>query len=328
MAITAWSAKVWSSAICCLGEGPRLAATMHDRPDRPPSRSSGTASTVRRPSRRLARGSRPRGSAARSGTCDDAPSDTRRGRPRLPARPSREDRRARRSTAAGVIPRRATSRSSSPSKRKTTPCCAPQTRAALSAIVVQHRLQVGRRARMTRRISAVAVCCSSASVSRGCAPRAPRTGGRSRWRSPPGRRRSRAARPAGAVNGRTSSRRNDDRADRRALPEQRHREHRSEAALTARRSSATTVSGDVRGRARSCDHGWPRSARAAVTRPRRRGDGRADAPRGPRRGTPYWATSCDGSPSTRKIARVGRRTAARRSRRSCRAPAGGRSASC
>ena len=44
---------------------------------------------------------------------------------------------------------------------------------------------------MTRRISAVAVCCSSASAQLAdCAAPAPRTGGRSRWRSRPGPRTS------------------------------------------------------------------------------------------------------------------------------------------
>ena len=52
---------------------------------------------------------------------------------------------------------------SSPSKRKSALTSASHRRKALAAIVVEHRLHFGRRALITRRISLVAVCCSSAS---------------------------------------------------------------------------------------------------------------------------------------------------------------------
>ena len=71
-----------------------------------------------------------------------------------------------------------------------------QRRAAFCDDRVEHGLDIGRRRLITRRISAVAVCCSSASVSSRLRAPAPGTGARSRWRSPPGRRRSGAARSA------------------------------------------------------------------------------------------------------------------------------------
>ena len=51
-----------------------------------------------------------------------------------------------------------------PRPERMAPSVASHSRAALSAIVSKHRLHVGRRAQITRRISLVAVCCSSASV--------------------------------------------------------------------------------------------------------------------------------------------------------------------
>ena len=68
-------------------------------------------------------------------------------------------------TVAGVGPWAATSRSDSPSRRKIAALAAPQNRAALSATTSMTGWRSVGELEMTRRISAVAVCCSSDSVS-------------------------------------------------------------------------------------------------------------------------------------------------------------------
>ena len=68
-------------------------------------------------------------------------------------------------TVEGVGPWAATSRRDSPSRRKIAALAAPQNRAALSATTSMTGWRSVGELEMTRRISAVAVCCSSASVS-------------------------------------------------------------------------------------------------------------------------------------------------------------------
>ena len=68
-------------------------------------------------------------------------------------------------TDAGMGPWVATSRRDSPSRRQIAAFVAPQTRAALSATTSITGWRSVGELEMTRRISAVAVCCSSASVS-------------------------------------------------------------------------------------------------------------------------------------------------------------------
>ena len=99
-------------------------------------------------------------------------------------------------SALRSVPCRATRRRCSPSRRKIDESVAPHTRAAFSATASMTGWRSVGELAITRRISAVAVCCSSDSFSSGSAPRAPEQPHVLDRRSPPGWRTSRGARSA------------------------------------------------------------------------------------------------------------------------------------
>ena len=162
IAITAWSAKVLSSAICLSGTVARCAGSKIDT-DRGLPRISGTASRVRTP---IARYSWRSGYWSSTGiderrievTVHGARSasliSARRCRPRAVASPTRDGG----AVAERSIAARPRCQMQIESRRR-----APPRRAALAAIVSNTGCTVGRELLITRSISAVAVCCSSAS---------------------------------------------------------------------------------------------------------------------------------------------------------------------
>ena len=165
MAITAWSANVLSRSICRSGNSPASGPRDDDRSDRdalPQHRDrhdAPVAHRIRRPRR-----ARSRGPPATSGMCATAaasriglaaalPGPAASGRRAAPPRPPR--------SRVHAEPRSGGAR---PSNRKTHANSAPQSRAALWAIVSNTGWTSVGELQMTRRISLVAVCCSSVSV--------------------------------------------------------------------------------------------------------------------------------------------------------------------
>ena len=146
---------------------------------------------------------------------------------------------------------------------------------------------------------------------------APRTGGRSRWRSRPGRRTSPAARSGCSVNGRDLGPADRDHADRRALAQQRHGEDRAEARCAARARAGRELRAPAcsvvrRGRSRRS------SDRAAGDRCRG-SSGRTSSPTRPigdRRRDGAATHEADLALDAEDDARRAPRTGARRSRRS------------
>ena len=167
MAMTAWSAKVWSSAICWSVNGRTSAATDGDRADRRRRRAASARASdapvgpsVARRRLRVARDP-----SRTSGMCDDWPRRGSPGRAALPrlgrignGSPQGLDALGRRAVRArrGGGARRRTGR-----RRRSR----PRTAARRSAAIVSKTgwTSVGE-LEMTRRISPVAVCCSRASV--------------------------------------------------------------------------------------------------------------------------------------------------------------------
>ena len=185
MAITAWSAKVCTSASCVavtVDAGPADAIA----PMAAPSRSSGMPTTLenRLGAPTLIRYS---GSVGTSRWDDAAPSSRARGDCRGRAAAERGAPAPRLSGWAAATAARCTG---SPSKvdtaRRPPRTAAPR----LGHDGVEDRLHFGGRARDDLRISLVAVCCCSASASSRLRASTRGTGARSRWRPPPGQRTS------------------------------------------------------------------------------------------------------------------------------------------
>ena len=163
IAITAWSAKVWSSSICLSREGRHLASSDVIAPIGLPSRSMGTARAVRNPARYRA------GSARTPG-----PRRCRRARPTRQDRPGPSAASPRWARVTHADWRRSASASRHAGDQVDQAPVEPKDR-AVGGLAQRHgtlrrwrRTPAGRRSascEMTRRISPVAVCCSSASVS-------------------------------------------------------------------------------------------------------------------------------------------------------------------
>jgi len=164
IAITAWSANVDSSATCASENGPGSDRPRLIAPMVRPSWTSGTASTARNPAAiagsvvAYSASSRTSGiiTVARVSTARVMPLSRLAGRGKI-ARIA--------SAPSGVVLASAPMRISVPSWVATTDDAALQSRSAACAIVANTgSTEVGERL-ITRRISLVAVCCSSASVS-------------------------------------------------------------------------------------------------------------------------------------------------------------------
>ncbi len=145
-----------------LGEESAFLPRDDDRPIGSPSRSMGTARAVRKPACTIALGSYSGSSAMSTWTT----ARVRIARPvTVPRSGGRGNTRRLASTASGVLPCWATMWIRRPSKRTTLPFTASHNRAALWAIASKTGWASVGEPEMARRISAVAVCCSSASVS-------------------------------------------------------------------------------------------------------------------------------------------------------------------
>ena len=187
-----------------VGEGPRPRSRRHvdDADGALPRAAAAWPARVRMPAcrtRASASGNSARAAPARSCDVDRLPLTHRAARPEPRGIAAMVRRSASRRRSARCA---ATRRSISPSTRKIAASLgAAEPRGALGDRVSTGCRSVGELA-MTRRISPVAVCCSSASVrSRLRVLPAPGTAGRSRWRSRPGRRRSPASAICSLVNG-------------------------------------------------------------------------------------------------------------------------------
>ena len=165
MAITAWSAKVLRSAICVSEKGPRLAAPDDDGADRPPSAQHRHGRAWSAVAMRARSGVRVRRDRRRRPGCGRRPVRT--ARPDVCARRSHADTRAcSGSSTSGVdvvvrgeLEQLAVEPDQTLRRRRRT--AAPRSRTIVSKT---GWTSVGELA-ITRRISPVAVCCSSASVS-------------------------------------------------------------------------------------------------------------------------------------------------------------------
>ena len=161
MAMIAWSAKVWSRAICLSEKGPGcgLPTTIEPRGD--PSRSMGTARTLRKPPTRDCCVMPYSGSSRMSGMCTTARVRT------VRVAALCDPRRIGNAPLIAVIPSGSTfvvaaRWTSSPSNLQTLQTTASHNRMACSAIASNTGwVSVGELA-ITFRISLVAVCCSNA----------------------------------------------------------------------------------------------------------------------------------------------------------------------
>jgi hypothetical protein len=164
--MTAWSAKVFKSSICRGVKGTGSRRTMQIAPIARPSRSIGAARTARTPPIRiLSRVPVASGSASISGTCTTARSRMALA-PTLPRVSGIGPMAPMASSTPGLKLLEATRWSCSPSSRHATQDSPSKRPLALLAMASNTgRTSVGE-LEMTPRISAVAVCCSSASASR------------------------------------------------------------------------------------------------------------------------------------------------------------------
>ena len=193
-----------------VGEGRPSSRVTPIAPIGSPSRSMGTASTVRKPActsdgvlvlRVLRR--------CRTWTT----SRVRIARPVAVPRSGGRGQTADGSSACGVMPCTATRWIRLPSNRKTPPLTASHSRTALWTIASKTGWTSVGELEMTRRISPSPSAARAPRSARGSAPAAPGTAARSRWRSPPGRRTSPGASIWPSVKARTSCPAGSDDAD-------------------------------------------------------------------------------------------------------------------